>query len=138
MAGGAKKMSGKTDLLEAACAACVMVGNADGDFSDDEAMAALDRLTAHETLSAAFSTTQIETTFDRLSKLAKQGVSGRVKLKREVEEAVKKSSADELEMVYCIAIDVAAADGEVGAKEMKSLKDIGVIFGGLSPERYLA
>ena len=61
LAGGATRLNGKMDLLEAICAACVLVGAADGDFSDDEASVALERLLNHETISAAFSATQIET-----------------------------------------------------------------------------
>lgn len=59
LTGGAARLNGKTDLLEAICAGCVLVGAADGDLSDDEAMVALDRLTNHDTLSKAFTATQI-------------------------------------------------------------------------------
>ena len=64
LTGGASRLNGKTDLLEGICAACVLVGAADGDLSDDEAAIALDRLVNHETLSVAFSATMIEAAFD--------------------------------------------------------------------------
>lgn len=137
LTGGAARLNGKTDLLEAICAGCVLVGAADGDLSDDEMMVALERLTNHDTLSKAFTATQIETAFDKQAKRAKQGLSGRVGLRREVEEARNKSTADEMEMLLVICIDVAAADGEVGQKEMTSLKSIGQAVG-LDPARYLA
>ncbi|VDC28255.1 tellurite resistance TerB family protein [Pseudogemmobacter humi] len=136
LSGSAARLNGKTDLLEGICAACVMVGAADGDLSDDEATIALDRLLNHETLSVAFSGTQIETAFDKQAKRAKSGLSGRLGLKREVEEAKAKSTADDLEMLLVIAIDVAMADGEIGDKERKALNDIGQIVG-LSVDRYL-
>lgn len=41
-------------------------------------------------------------------------------------------------MVFVIAIDVAGADGNIGDKEMKALRDLGTSLGGLSPDRYLA
>lgn len=137
LTGGAARLNGKTDLLEAICAGCAMVGAADGDFSDDEASVALDRLMNHETLSVAFTATQIETVFDKQAKRIKQGMSGRLALRREIEEAKSKSSTDELEMLLVICIDVAAADGEIGAKEMAALKTIGQAVG-LDPARYLA
>jgi len=137
LTGGASRLNGKTDLLEGICAACVLVGAADGDLSDDEAAVALDRLLNHETLSKAFSGTQIETAFDKQAKRAKSGMSGRLGLRREVEDVKAKSSAEDCEMLLVIAIDVAAADGDIGAKEMGVLRTIGQAMG-LAPERYLA
>lgn len=137
LTGGAARLNGKTDLLEGICAACVMVGAADGDFSDDEATVALERILNHETLSVAFTGTQIETAFDKQAKRAKSGMSGRLALRREVEDVKSKSTGDEQEMLLVIAIDVAAADGDIGDKEMAALKTIGQIVG-LDPARYLA
>lgn len=137
LTGGAARLNGKADLLEAICAACVLVGAADGDLSDDEAMVTLDRLTNHDVLSKAFTATQIEAAFDKQAKRAKAGLSGRLALRKEVEEARGKSAADQLEMLLVIAIDVAATDGSVGDKEMAALKTIGQAVG-LAPERYLA
>lgn len=136
LAGGASRLNGKTDLLEAICAACVMIGAADGELSDDEAAVALDRLLNHETVSVAFTATQIEAAFDKQVKRAKAGMSGRLGLRREVEEAKGKSTADDLEMLLVIAIDVAGADGEIGAKEMAALKTVGQAVG-LDPARYM-
>ncbi|GLS87718.1 tellurite resistance protein [Cypionkella aquatica] len=136
LTGGAARMNGKTDLLEGICAACVMVGAADGDFSDDEAQVALDRLLNHETISVAFSTAQIEQAFDKQAKRAKSGMSGRIALTREVEDVKKKSTNEDMEMLFMIAIDVAGADGSIGDKEAAALNKIGTIIG-LSLARYL-
>ena len=137
LTGGAARLNGKMDLLEGICAACVLVGAADGDLSDDEGATALDRLMSHETLSKAFTGTQIEAAFDKQAKRAKSGMSGRLALRREVEEVKGKSSADDCEMLLVIAIDVAAADGDIGPKEMGVLRTIGQAMG-LTVERYLA
>lgn len=137
LTGGASRLNGKTDLLEGICAACVLVGAADGDLSDDEAAVAMDRLLNHETLSVAFSATQIEAAFDKQAKRAKSGMSGRLGLRREVEEVKAKSSSEDCEMLLVIAIDVASADGDIGPKEMGVLRTIGQAMG-LAPERYLA
>lgn len=136
LSGGAARLNGKADLLEAICAACVLVGSADGSLDDSEAATALDRILNHETLSVAFSTTQIEAAFDKQVKRAKAGMSGRLGLRREIEEAKAKSTAEDLEMLLVIAIDVAAADGDGGDKERKALRDIGQLIG-LSADRYL-
>lgn len=134
--GGASRLNGKTDLLEAICAGCVLVGSSDGDFSDDEAAIALERLLTHDTISVAFTATQIEQAFDKQAKRAKAGMSGRLGLRREVEEARSKSTAEDLEMLLVICIDVASADGDVGPKELAALKSIGQAVG-LDPTRYL-
>lgn len=137
LTGGANRLNGKTDLLEGICAGIVLVAAADGDLSDDEAAVGLDRLMNHETLSVAFSASQIETAFDKQVKRAKQGMSGRLGLRREIEEVRNKSTNEDCEMLLMIAIDVAAADGEVGAKELAALKTIGQAVN-LDPQRYLA
>lgn len=137
LTGGAARLNGKMDLLEGICAACVLVGAADGDLSDDEGAVALDRLMSHETLSKAFTGTQIEAAFDKQAKRAKSGMSGRLALRREVEDVKAKSSAEDCEMLLVIAIDVAAADGDIGTKEMGVLRTIGQAMG-LTVERYLA
>lgn len=136
LTGGAARMNGKTDLLEGVCAACVMVGAADGDFSEAEAQVALDRLLNHETISVAFSTAQIEQAFDKQAKRAKAGMSGRIALTREVEDVKKKSTNEDMEMLFMIAIDVAGAEGDIGDKETVALNKIGTIIG-LSLSRYL-
>lgn len=136
LTGGASRLNGKTDLLEAICAATCLVGAADGELSDDEAGVAIDRLLNHETLSVAFSGTQIETAFDKQAKRIRQGMSGKLALRREVEEAKGKSTTDELEMLLVIAIDVAGADGDIGQKELDALNKIGQAIG-LDPRRYL-
>lgn len=137
LTGGTARLNGRMDLLEGICAACVLVGAADGDLSDDEGAVALDRLMNHETLSKAFSGTQIEAAFDKQAKRAKSGMSGRLALRREVEDVKGKSSSEDCEMLLVIAIDVASADGDIGPKEMAALRTIGQAMG-LAPERYLA
>ena len=54
-----------------------------------------------------------------------------------IEEVKAKSSADECEMLLVIAIDVAAADGSIGDKEMVALKSVAQLVG-LDVNRYLA
>ena len=125
MKGAASRMSGRTDLLEATCAACALTASADGDIKDNEVTAMIEGLTNHPTLSAAFKPSQIEQCADGMLKRAKGGLMGRRGLQKEIEQAVGKSTSDDLELILCIAIDLARADGEgVGAEEMKVLGGI--------------
>lgn len=137
LAGASNRLNGKTDLLEGICAAGVVIGAADGDFSDDEGQVLLDRLLNHETISISFSSTQIETAFDKQLKRAKQGMSGRLGLIREIEDVKAKATTEDREMLLMIAIDVATADGEIDAAERKALDRVGQAIG-LDPARYLA
>lgn len=125
LTGGAKRLSGRTDLLEGIAAASVLGGAADGDLSDDEAMVALDRLKAHEALSAAFTATQIEQAFDKQAARAKQGLAGRIGLRREIEQVGSSASEEDREMLLVIAIDVVCSDGDISEAERKALNTIG-------------
>lgn len=136
LAAGKNRLSGNTDLLEGICAACVFVGCADGEMDDNEAGIALDRLLTHDPLSKVFSASQIEQAFEWQFKRAKQGMTGRIGLRREIEQVGSKSSDADVEMVLVIAIDVAAADGDIGPKEQAALKTIGQALG-LNADRYL-
>lgn len=123
-AGAASRLSGKTDLLEATCAACALVAAADGDIEDEELGATLEALTNHPTLSAAFSQSQIENTANAMFKRAKGGAMGRIGLMKEIEEARSKSTSDDLELILAVAIDVSRSDGEMEPAEMKVLEKI--------------
>ena len=136
LAGGAKRLNGNTDLLEGVAAAIVLTGASDGDFDDAEAQTGLDRLLGHDVLSAAFKPSEIEAAFDKQAARARQGLSGRLALKREVQEVKGKCSPDDCEMLLVIACDVALSDGDVSAAERKALDDIAKALG-LQVERYL-
>lgn len=124
LAGASQRMSGRTDLLEATCAAVALTAAADGNIDDGEVGAIMDALSNHPTLSNAFKTSQIEQCADAMMKRAKGGLMGRRGLQKEIEQALGKSTSDDLELVLCVAIDVARADGEVGAAEMNVLGNI--------------
>lgn len=129
LTGGAKKLSGKTDLLEGICAMAALVAIADGEIEDSEVEAALGALTSHATLGEAFTSAQIEAAFDKQLKRAKGGIAGKLSLKREIEEAKSKNTAEELEMAYVIAIDTSMADGTMEPEEKKVLEDLGKRLG---------
>lgn len=124
LTGGASRLSGKTDLLEATCAACALVAAADGDIEDEEVMQTIEQLTSHPTLSVAFQQSQIEQCANTMFKRAKGGLTGRVGLMKEIEEAKGKATADDLELILAIAIDVSRSDGEMEPAELKVLEKI--------------
>lgn len=136
LTGGAQRLNGRTDLLEGGAAMTVLTASADGDLSDKEAETALDRLLGHEVLAAAFKPTQIEAAFDKQVKRANQGMSGKLALKREVEDLKSKATDDEREMMLMVSLDVALADGDISAPERKVLDDLARRLG-FSLERYL-
>ena len=129
LAGGSKKLSGKTDLLEGICSMAALVAYAGGDLDDHELEAALNALQTHETLSGAFTGSQIEQALDKQLKRAKGGFAGKLALKKEIEEMKAKNSTEELEMAFMIALDVAMADGEIGPEEKKVMDDLGKRLG---------
>lgn len=124
LAGAVSRLSGKTDLLEATCAACALVAAADGDIEDEELAATLEALQAHPTLSEAFGSSQIEACANTMFKRVKGGAMGRIGLMKEIEEARAKSSSDDIELVLAVAIDVSRSDGEMEPQEMAVLSKI--------------
>lgn len=124
LAGAGSRLSGRTDLLEATCAACALVAAADGDIEDEELGATLEALTNHPTLSAAFQNSQIEQCANNMFKRAQGGSMGRIGLMKEIEQAKGKSTSDDLELILAVAIDVSRSDGEMEPAEMKVLEKI--------------
>lgn len=129
LGGGAKKISGKTDLLEGIAAAAARVASVDGKIDESEVEAVLNALMNHESLSQAFTASQIETCVNKQIARANGGMAGRLALRKEVEEMKSKASTDELEMAYMIVIDVAMADGDVADKEKAELETLGKMLG---------
>ncbi|MEN2980895.1 TerB family tellurite resistance protein [Tistrella bauzanensis] len=136
LTGGASRLTGKTDLLEAIAAACVLVAAADGEIEDEEVAATMAALTTHATLTAAFKTSEIERVTDGMFRRAGQGRAGRLGLKREIEQAKARSSTEDLEMLLVIAVDVSMSDGEMEPAERVVLGQIADIVG-LPLARYL-
>ncbi|WP_406736330.1 tellurite resistance TerB family protein [Thioclava sp. GXIMD4215] len=124
LSGGSKKLSGKTDLLEGICAISALVACADGEIEDSEVAGALDALQNHPTLADAFSGTQIEQALDKQLKRANGSMTGKLALKREIEEMKSKNASDELEMALMVGIDIAMADGELEPEEKIVLTDL--------------
>lgn len=128
LGGASSRLSGKTDLLEATCAAVALASAADGEIEETEMATALEALSNHTTLSSAFTQSQIEQTANVMFKRAVGGSMGRIGLKREIEQVMGKSHSDDVELVLAIAIDVCRADGDIEGPEMKVLGEIASIL----------
>lgn len=122
LSGGAKRMSGRTDLLEATTAAAALVAAADGSIDDSEIDATAKAVTANETLNTAFSAREIEGSIQRMLDRANGGRVGRMGLYKEIEDVAGKP--EEAEIVLLTAMDIADADGEMDPQEKAVLDKI--------------
>ena len=129
LAGGAQRLAGRTDLLEAVCASCALVAAADGTIEDSEVAQIGQSLSNHPVLSAAFSPREIEAVIYKMLARAQGGRACRAGLYKEIEEAKAKSTADDLEMIVLVALDVADADGDLGDDEKAVVEKIGKTLG---------
>ncbi len=128
----AKKFSGKTDFLEAVCAASALVATADGDLDDNELVAAVAAVKSNAALSGAFDARAIETTMDKMCSRA-VGRVGKAGLFKEIEDI--KADHDMGETVLLVALDVADSGG-ISAEEKAVLAKIASTVG-LDLAKYL-
>lgn len=117
------------DFLEAVCAAVALVSAADGDIEESERRKALSIITNHSTLGKLYKQNDIETTCERMFKLAKDA-SGRQQLARELDDIKGRANGAQMaDDVYLVALDIANADGEVEPQEEVVLKKIAARMG---------
>ncbi len=128
----AKKFSGKTDFLEAVCAASALVATADGDLDDNELVAAVAAVKSNAALSGAFDARAIETTMDKMC-IRAVGRVGKSGLFKEIEDI--KADHDMGETVLLVALDVADSGG-ISAEEKAVLAKIASTVG-LDLAKYL-
>lgn len=123
---GAKRMQGKTDMLEAVCAASALVAAADGSIEDSEIEAMAKAVSANEILNTAFSAREIEGSITRMIDRANGGRVGQMGLYREIEEVAADPDA---ELVLMAALDIAEADGAIDDKETAVLEKVATKLG---------
>lgn len=119
--GGANRFSGKTDFLEAVCAAAALSAAADGHIDDNEIDMAMKTVTSNPILNKAFKEKAISKTMDDMLTRAQSGRTGRHGLYKEISDV-----ADDTEMaetVYLCALDVAESDN-LGKEEQAVLDRI--------------
>lgn len=133
LSGGANRLQGRTDLLEAVCASAALVAAADGSIDDSEIEGSVKAVTANEALNTAFDARQIEGCMQRMLDRAGGGRVGQMNLMKELDDIA--TNADDAEMVLLTAMDIADADGEVDPSEMDMIDKIAKRLG-LKAESY--
>lgn len=122
MSGGANRLQGRTDLLEAVCASAALVAASDGSIDDKEIEATIKSVTANEALNTAFDARQIEGSMQKMLDRAGGGRVGQMNLFKELDDIA--GNPDDCEMVLLTAMDIADADGEVDAAETAMIEKI--------------
>ncbi len=122
LSGGANRLQGRTDLLEAVCASAALVAAADGSVDDSEIEATIKAVTANEALNTAFDARQIEGSMQRMLDRASGGRVGQMNLMKELDDI--NSSSEDAEMVFLTALDIADADGEIDKSERAMIDKI--------------
>ncbi|MFV1627972.1 tellurite resistance TerB family protein [Phaeobacter sp. JH203A] len=122
LSGGANRLQGRTDLLEAVCASAALVAAADGSVEDSEIEATIKAVTANEALNTAFDARQIEGCMQRMLDRAGGGRVGQMNLMKELDDI--NGNTDDSEMVFLTALDIADADGEIDPGEQAMIEKI--------------
>jgi tellurite resistance protein TerB len=122
LSGGANRLQGRTDLLEAVCASAALVAAADGSVDDSEIEATIKAVTANEALNTAFDARQIEGCMQRMLDRASGGRVGQMNLMKELDDI--NGNTDDSEMVFLTALDIADADGEIDPSEQAMIEKI--------------
>jgi tellurite resistance protein TerB len=107
--GMSNRFAGKTDFLEAVCAAAALATAADGEIDDKEIEMSMKTVTSNPVLTGAFNDRQISKTMDEMLKRAESGRTGRAGLYKEIEDIA--NDPEMAETVYLCALDVAESDG---------------------------
>lgn len=110
-----QKFSGRTDFLEAVCAAAALIAAADGEIEDSEVKATIKAVKANKSLATGFDQTAIETSINKMLERAAGGRVGRMGLWEEIREIAK--DAELAQGVVLAALDVAEGDGEIEPAE---------------------
>lgn len=116
------RVSGRTDLLEGACAGAALAAAADGNIDEGEIGMAIQIVTNNEILGKAFNDTQINECMNKQIKRANGGYSGKAALWKEIEDVTK--DPQDAEVVFLICLDVVHHDGDVGEKEQEFLNKL--------------
>lgn len=122
LSGGARRLWGRTDLLEAVCAGAALVAAADGNIDDSEIEATMKAVGANETLKTAFAQNEINGCIERMIDRANGGRVGRMGLYKEIEDVA--ANQEDGEVVLLTAMDIADADGNMDDDERAVLDKI--------------
>lgn len=109
------KFNGRTDYLEATCAAAALIASADGEIEDNEVKATVKAVKANKALANGFDQNAIEACINKMLDRAGGGRVGRAGLWDEIREVAK--DPEMAQAVVLTALDVAEGDGEMEPAE---------------------
>ena len=132
--GSANKFVRNKDYLEAVLAAAALIAVADGEIEEKEELAIIKAIGANATLSAAWSSREIEAMAQKMLDRAKGGRMGQNGLYQEIEDVAK--NPDMAEAVLLMALDVSEGDGEIEPQEKVVLEKLAGRLG-LNLSKYL-
>lgn len=116
-----KKVENK-DLMEAIIAGSLLVAAADGSIDDEELVSLEKQIASNDSLSHYGA--EIGKTINRFEQMFDAGFRmGKMKVMREIADI--KSNPEDAEEVFINMLTIAEADGEIDAKEMAVLKEVG-------------
>jgi tellurite resistance protein len=130
-----KRLTGRTDALEAAGSAIALIAAADGSISDSEIDHGLTVAKSSKILSGAFTNTQIEEAVEKQLRRAGDRI-GRAGLWREIDECAK-LPADIRGDIFLIGVEVAdeGGKGDIAPAERTVLKELASKLG-VNPSSY--
>ena len=137
VSGSANKFAGRTDFLEAVAASAAYIATADGSASDVEMEETLKVVMSLPELTAGFNDRQISDAVATMFKRAEGGLVGRMKLLNELDDVKKDANAGDMcEVILVTAIQIAAADDDIGEKEMAAMEKVAMRLG-LKLDKYM-
>lgn len=120
------QFSGNKDFLEGLCAACALTAAAEGGIDDAEYDQTLSVIRANSAIAAAFSSTEIESVFGKMSpKTASR--SGKAELKNEIREVISRDKTGAMGQALVLAALDVADQGGISDAEVTVMKDIAAI-----------
>lgn len=120
------QFSGNKDFLEGLCAACALTAAAEGGIDDAEYEQTLLVIRANSAIAAAFSSTEIESVFGKMSpKTATR--SGKAELKNEIREVIARDKTGAMGQALVLAALDVADQGGISDAEVAVMKDIAQI-----------
>lgn len=120
------QFSGNKDFLEGLCAGCALTAAAEGGIDDAEYDKTLTVIRSNTAIAAAFSSTEIESVFGRMSPKTSTR-SGKSELKNEIREVIARDKTGQMGQAIVLACLDVADEGGISDAEVAVMRDIASI-----------
>lgn len=122
------QFSGNKDFLEGLCAICALTAAAEGGIDDAEYDKTMVVIRANSAISAAFSSTEIESVFGKMAPKTNTR-SGKSELKNEIREVLARDKTGAMGQAMMLAALDVADEGGISDAETSVLKDLANLCG---------